>query len=53
MMRYGYLVSVCIVLVIGAFLLPSNSQQSAARADTSAQDAKRDDAKQNFANSNT
>ena len=50
MMSYGYLVSACTVLVIGAFLLPSNSQQSAARADTSAQDAKRDDAKQNFAN---
>ena len=46
----GYLVSACTVLIIGAFLLPSNSWQSSTRAATSAQGAKRDDAKQNFAN---
>ena len=56
MMRYlGYLASVCTVLLIGAFSLPSDPRQSAARAETNAQDAKRtgahdENAKQNFQN---
>ena len=47
MRHFGYLVSACTVLIIGPFVLPSNSRQSAA---ISAQGAKRDNGKQNFTN---
>jgi glucose/arabinose dehydrogenase len=51
MSTFRYLLSACTLLSVGALALSLDARQSAARAETtSAQEQKRDDAKQNFFN---